>query len=235
MRPHQYHVGELLFIEKSRKDTRHSHSSIDIINDYEDISIIKMNNNDFNKNINCSLYSNISSTKTRASSTSSMVCLNNSTTSAYSKPIRLVLNRPKKEKKKNIGLFLLSAKYKTIISKNKEKVNQSMSLPMLNRPNSQLMKSKKSNFNDISGWYFNDFDTNESQIVTVDKSKMEIKENVFDKLNKQYQFVNKNKRSSVSSVVNIFKKANKVKMKEDNDNKKKLDTSFFLKKLKLKY
>lgn len=231
MRPHQYHVGELLFKDKK---VNHSRSSSEIINYYEDISTSKMNNNEFNKNINCSLYSNISSTKTRSSSTSSIICLNNSTTSAYAKPIRLVLNRPCIETKKNIGLFLLSAKHKTILSKNKEKLNQSISLPMLNRSSSQLIKSKKSNYNDISGCYFN-FDTNESQISTLDKTKEEIKENIFDKLKKQYQFVNRNKRSSNSSIVNIFKKANKMKKKEENDNKKKMTSSFWLKQLKLKY
>ena len=231
MRPHQYHVGELLFKEKKIKDTKHSRSSSEIINDYEDTSTSKLNNNDFFKNINCS---NISSTKTRASSTSSMICLNNSTTSAYAKPIRLVLNRPIKEKKKNIGLFLLSAKHKTIISKNKEKLNQSISLPMLNRSSSQLVKNKKSNYNDISGWYFH-FDTNESQITTLDKTKEEIKENIFDKLKQKYQFVNRNKRSSNGSIVYVFKKANKIKIKEENENKKKMNSSFWLKQLRLKY
>ena len=91
-----------------------------------------------------------------------------------------------------------------------------------------------SNYNDINGQYFH-FDTNESQITTLDKTKEEIKENIFDKLKQKYQFVNRNKRSSNGSVVYVFKKANKIKMKEENENKKKMNSSFWLKQLKLKY
>lgn len=215
MRPHQYHVGELLF---KIKDTKHFHSS-----SFEDISISKMNN------VNCSLYSNISSTKTRDSSTSSIV--NNTTTRAYIKPIKLVLSRPSVEKKKNIGLFLLSAKNKTILSKNREKINKSMSLPIINKANSQLLQNKKSSYKEKSGWYFN-VDSNEREISTVGRTNEEIKEKVFHKLKEQYKFVHINKKGAICQVVNVFKRASKVRMKEDNENK--MSFSFWLNQLRHK-